>query len=443
MEDAMSGGSIMSSESDSVYEKDEVVFGNKVAGFVLEEFAKATKSLKSGLPITRSNGVKEWTVLSSVIVMMPSEMVRSEDIKDVEKLDSYELKCLCWCTGVKAVPDKVIISKSNGMIVHDLHSEILSFRALNYIIIDEISQMKHDPDKYESFLIERDASNGRFRIKKGLKFCLYISEPPCGDSSTEIIQHNLSDSLPWEEAVPRKKLKLQKNNCEILRGREFFGKLGQVRTKPGRKDSELSLSKSCSDKLTLKQFLGLTNNITSVLLENNCYLDFIILPQDKIVESSINRCFKNRIDIEFSQKIFKNSKKYKFHQLKVIPTTISYKYCKPISLAIKEDNLQIVPSNLSLVMIFSSKFEVLCNGVKNGTFSKKSNFIKPSSQSFLSRKALVKKSLDLLDETEKSQLSYVSWKKMNKDRELIKTHIRELLRNWVCTGVDDFVFQDL
>ena len=48
---------------------------------------------------------------------------------------------------------------------------------------------------------------------------------------------------------------------EILHGRGYFSVLGSVRRKPSRPDAPPSLSKSCSDKIALKQSISLLNSV--------------------------------------------------------------------------------------------------------------------------------------------------------------------------------------
>ena len=101
------------------------------------------------------------------------------------------------------------------------------------------------------------------------------------------ISSNLTNNEPW---TPQKK--------QLNRGRNNFGELGVVRTKPGRSDSLISYSKSCSDKLCLKQLVGICNATTSTLFKDSIFLDYLVtktfLPKisiDALEQDSIYRAW--------------------------------------------------------------------------------------------------------------------------------------------------------
>lgn len=145
----------------------------------------------------RANGVKEWTVVAGVVICIRGS-----------------LECISVATGVKAMPDT---SLHNGEVVHDMHAEILALRAFNLYLLE------HDLKDFESYL--------------------YVSKPPCGDASLSLFQGEV-----WPSSAG--------DSTEIIRGRAHFGAQGRIRTKPGRADSALTMSKSCSDKLARRQVQG-------------------------------------------------------------------------------------------------------------------------------------------------------------------------------------------
>ena len=53
----------------------------------------------------------------------------------------------------------------------------------------------------------------------------------------------------------------------VARGRDNFSLLGILRTKPGRLDSEITLSMSCSDKIAKWNVLGLAGSLYSIFVE--------------------------------------------------------------------------------------------------------------------------------------------------------------------------------
>lgn len=347
----------------------------KVADAVISEFNKLPASAK---PCVRSNGVKEWTVLAGVVAAVDNNV--------------YPLTI---ATGVKAMPDKVR-QYSQGKIVHDLHAEILAVRLFNLFLLQECKKLTEDKS---SKFVEKSGSG--YQFKEEVKLMLYISEPPCGDASLSLISEGKEK---WTETEPNKRQK-------VLRGRSFFGEVGRVRTKPGRSDSIMSLSKSCSDKLCAKQELGLTNALTAQLFHNNCYLSSIIVPHGN--GKDFERCFK-RIETTHPIKLEKCSQAFEFGKPKV---SESYS-----------------PSPLSATAIIpSSTFQVLNNGVKNGSYIKNKP-PKKGGESIVSNWSMVQmaKSLYLLTG------NYQAFKTSLSARLKLKQEIRTTLENWVPTLKDDF-----
>jgi len=80
----------------------------------------------------------------------------------------------------------------------------------------------------------------------------------------------------------------------ILHVRGYFSALGAVRRKPSRPDAPLTLSKSCSDKLSLKQSTSLLSSITSLLISpQNCYIHSLILPSSQYSPIACTRAFSS------------------------------------------------------------------------------------------------------------------------------------------------------
>lgn len=92
-------------------------------------------------------------------------------------------------------------------------------------------------------LIEKDESIFNFntceyraKLNGNIKFHMYISRSPCGDASMRALADEKSEEI------------YRSNNSmigKVIRGRASFDKLGSIRTKPGRIDSEPSHSMSC------------------------------------------------------------------------------------------------------------------------------------------------------------------------------------------------------
>lgn len=104
------------------------------------------------------------------------------------------------------------------------------------------------------------------------------------------------DATPWEvtrhtDSTPADQTDLQEET--LLDGRAHFSLLGVVRRKPARMDAESTRSKSCSDKLALRQVSSLLSCQTSRLVAptENAYLAGLALPEDEISRVGCERSF--------------------------------------------------------------------------------------------------------------------------------------------------------
>lgn len=372
-------------------------------------------NIKSGKPTVRSNGVQEWTVLAGLVALI-------YNTNDTEDPEIYPITI---ATGVKALPNR-FREFSEGAMVHDLHAEILAIRLFNWFLLDECSKLVDRDIAHVSKIIERNECS-EFKLKDGIKLALLVTEPPCGDASISYLTDTLDDKEPWKEDIAnsRKRQKLN-SDVAVVRGRTNFDKKGIVRTKPGRSDSVITLSKSCSDKLCMKQLIGITNAITSFLFPDGIHIDYLVLPKEKFKEDDINRCFYDR----FFQKLEGENN---IHPLKVIGyNNDDYKFHKP------KPNSPDVPSQLSLLHVIPSKYtQILNNGVKNGSFIKNKR-PKTNGESIICNRQLYKKAQVLLDQ---DVATYDDLKKTNTRRQALKKRGRETLSDWVSTDMDDFDLQ--
>ncbi|KAG0675813.1 hypothetical protein C6P42_001508 [Pichia californica] len=285
--------------------------------------------------------------------------------------DLSTMKLVSLTTGVKCVPDE-ILKNSNGKILHDMHAEILAIRGLNWYILKEIEKLKNG--NYYSDIIEminEENVDFKFKLKRNIKFSLYISELPCGDCSLDEMVQNDSDIIDNNN----KRIKLSTNNTNNttnnslkLRSGELYDQVGVVRTKPGRKDSPFCSSVSCSDKLLLISLIGIFKGIISDLIELEFIgLDYLILPQDKFERNkvAITRCFDKRLNL-------KNIDLCQLIRVLKAPNSIScnyYELLKDKKLGILEiDRKKIKRANeLSIICIPEfNQLEIVNKGVKNG-----------------------------------------------------------------------------
>lgn len=407
------------------------LIGDRIGKFALEEYAKLDSKFK---PVRRSNGSMEWTVLAA-IVGIDSEL---------------NLKLICLTTGVKATPD-TDLHRSKGKILHDCHAEILALRSFNTILLQEMIQIKQGNSSDLLLSLPTVEASGdyrpKYRFNKKWKLALYVSKLPCGDASMDSLEEfdiqtnssqnnkipkvdkelndklvNMTDDDPIQYISPKVK--------HILRGRFNFSKKGYVRTKPGRMDSKITYSKSCSDKLAMKQVTSILNNITWSLLEDPIYLDYLVIPniKDNSSQSSLKRCFRERLSDSI----------HPVHHLEILncnatfPDDISQEKQTSLASFVKLNYTNIEPQQ-----------QIILNGLKNGFYTKPTKPLRKNCQSHVSRWDQFDKYHKLIGlETSISirSRSYSSFKKSQEGRLILVKDTKELLTKgdaWIQTNVDD------
>lgn len=258
------------------------------------------------------------------------------------------MKCLPACK----------VPTANGTILHDWHAEVLAMRAFNHFLLSEcralLSEGIHSPyvhlrtirdaddvdDAGEDEDEDRRRQQPPFLWNDSVSLHMYCSEAPCGDASMELtISAQGVDAVPWEAPLPPH---LMERNSHLLAehssgsrvvsprlssapspdfppasldapsattiattnptpallllGRACFSHLGVVRRKPARPDAPPTLSKSCSDKLALRQCTSLLSSVTSLLVSprGGVYLSSLVVPASQFSETAVERCFSPR-----------------------------------------------------------------------------------------------------------------------------------------------------
>ncbi|RIA92541.1 adenosine deaminase/editase [Glomus cerebriforme] len=246
----------------------------------------------------------EWTVLSGIIAC---------HITDTEE---YNLTCISLGSGLKCLPQSKL-SKS-GDLIHDSHAEVLARRGFVKFVMNELELALKSESSYfrinENFNAEIETQdlieNKPFLLKDKLSFHMYISQAPCGDASTTSLASNQSDGLYMNSydhlsrQIDDRENDRNLNICDKVyvangkkgfrRGRIDYNSLGVLRTKPGRFDSEPTLSMSCSDKIALWNIVGLQSALLSELI-SPIYLSSIIVG-DMFSQDSLVRAFYGRIE---------------------------------------------------------------------------------------------------------------------------------------------------
>lgn len=367
---------------------------DRIAQNVFEEYKKL---VPKGKPSIRSNGVKEWTVLAAVVAIKASN----------------EIQTITLATGVKAQPKEYLDRfQTKGRVLHDSHAEILALRLFNYYLVQEALRKE-----YLNSIVE-PSEKGKLRLKKDVELALYISELPCGDAS---LSANARDCEEWKFDLTKVE--------GMVRGKTHFKQKGLLRTKPGRADSPVSLSKSCSDKLCVKQLLGINNCLTTPFTEL-IYLKWLILPP-KASETAddIARCFYERFAVPNAHffDIQVTSLEFQFAKLDLAQTpSMEAILYLPVYKDLPNTNLK-VKNGIKI-------HEVVNNGVKLGCKPKKNDtVIKPQAVSMCSRWNMFQEAQSLVNCGTYSDLKLEA-----NEREMIKKFARGALGEWGHNTPDDF-----
>lgn len=364
-------------------------------------------------PGVRSNNVTEWTVLAGVVAV--------DQNSNMDKL-----RLISIATGVKSLPDTEL-KRSNGKILHDCHAEILAIRGLNRVLLEHANYLKTTGEVATDLLVFDSYSN-TFRLKEMWGLALYISALPCGDASMTTLRTEASSDNETQAVVVDESDLIQYvdgTNKTILRGRMNYEKLGIVRTKPGRIDSLLTLSKSCSDKLCIKQVTSILNCMTWSLITGPVYLKYLIIPLENVAEElHLQRSLHKRIE-----------------NVNMVPMKILK--CHNRFLHSKSEKAQ-KPSAMASVKLFfnlpnlETSEQAILNGLRNGFYTKKEKPLRKNSETIVSRYAQWKFFQKLNPEITAGQ-SYLEFKRSQHDRKCLIEKTKRYLSpdGWISTHVDN------
>ncbi|KAF2171248.1 hypothetical protein M409DRAFT_63606 [Zasmidium cellare ATCC 36951] len=310
---------------------------DEITDCVLKTFNTLPAKFK---PRRLADGRREWVPLAGIVL--------SRDH------DPSSLTCVSLATGMKCLPrEKVPLAK--GSILHDWHAEVLCLRGFNRWLVDECAELaargKSGGDS-EWLAWNHDTGEGRppFSLHENVRLYMYCTQAPCGDASMELTISAQQDSTPWSSAPAP-----SSSSDTSMLGRGHFDQLGIVRRKPSRPDAPVCWSKSCSDKLTLKQCLGLLCGLTGLLVQP-CWLEVLVLPEGEVVPEAVGRCFGGEGRMKNLDGWGGGEGGFKFRPFVVETTRREFEF---------EKEEAAVPSNLSALWMPRRK-EVLINGVLQG-----------------------------------------------------------------------------
>jgi tRNA-specific adenosine deaminase 1 len=229
-----------------------------------------------------------------------SETTQLRKDQDINESSSQlpALTCASLATGMKCLPASKVV-QAKGNVLHDWHAEVLAIRGFNRWILEECEDLarlgRGGKGQWVEWTVE-DTNAVRqidsppsprppFRLRRDVQIHIFCSQAPCGDASMELTMALQQDATPWANAAPSAR-------PEDMIGRGHFDRLGIVRRKPARPDAPVTMSKSCSDKLALKQVTGLLSGTAARVVQiDNCYLRTLVLPEGETVSEAVKRAF--------------------------------------------------------------------------------------------------------------------------------------------------------
>ncbi|KAH6633562.1 tRNA-specific adenosine deaminase [Boeremia exigua] len=198
---------------------------------------------------------------------------------------------------MKCLPQNKLTA-AHGNVLHDWHAEVVAVRTFNRFLLEECLRISDPLSHSHSDILQQrprgvtDDEPQRFTIAEDVQIHMYCSEAPCGDASMELTMDAQDDATPWTSAPPTITSEALPDSAGALRGRSNFSLLGAVRCKPSRPDAPPTLSKSCTDKLALKQATSILSSVTSTLISpRNAYIHSLILPASQYVPAACDRAF--------------------------------------------------------------------------------------------------------------------------------------------------------
>jgi tRNA-specific adenosine deaminase 1 len=355
---------------------------------------------------------------------------------------------------MKSIP-KDKLPSALGNILHDSHAEILAIRAFNAYLIQECATIASEPNATSLYVGRRSGLDvlptepQLFAIHDDVKIHMYCSDVPCGDASMELIMESQIDATPWPESST-----MGSENGHMM-GRGHFDQLGIVRRKPGewrncntwmsfidsvksaRPDAPLCLSKSCTDKLTIRQCTSLLNASSAMLLHpKNAYLHTLVLPISGYRKKSCVRAFdpNGRLIPLSKATTSKWPMAYAFHPFEILSTSKQFQFCRDVVCG------PFKPSKKSA--IWTPHFqEIVINGILQGR--KRGD---PAASSRLSRRRMWKAAcsvahqLGLHDVHLKHHPTYGEFKTSGivaDARNDVKASVVQVLGNWLRNDGDD------
>lgn len=171
-------------------------------------------------------------------------------------------------TGTKVISGESI--SESGLAVNDCHAEVVTRRAFLRFLYAQLGLCTKG--KKDTSIFEKESS-GKFSLKPGISFHLYISTAPCGDARVFSPADEMVPVAP--DAHPLRQSRGQVR-VKVEAGEGTIPAESQIQTWDGILSGERLHTMSCSDKLARWNLLGLQGALLSLYIEP-VYLKSIII----------------------------------------------------------------------------------------------------------------------------------------------------------------------
>ena len=274
----------------------------------------------------------EWTTLAAIVLSIPVASTPglpgtvSATLTTPSPPREERQLCVSLATGTKCLP-ATALEGGRGKFLHDCHAEVLALRGFSRWLLQEVRRIldlgfrEGESDVLQlttANCVNTDMSGERemrkpWRLKDDVKVHLVSTAAPCGAASLELLMRTKNgDDEPWEvipapivpavvsDTTPSEQNEQHQHPTHgqstlpsIQRGHGGFhpSLLSAVRTKPARRDAPPTLSKSCSDKLSLAQVQGVLRFPADLFVEP-VFLDNLIVPESAFHAEGYERAFE-------------------------------------------------------------------------------------------------------------------------------------------------------